>query len=299
MKFKLSLLSFALANGLSLAYAKEVPVIDLNQDNAGVVSTLPPETSDQPPVAAPTNTANLSVQDRLNVLEQQMANLTQMNLPGKIDSLQQQVQQLNGELEVQAHTIQMLAQKSGQIDSGKTSASIPSAESSANTSDVAAPSASDANSTDAASNPIASAEANVTQNIAPAAPPQEAADYKAAFNLLMQKNNADATTAFQTFVEHYPAGSYTANAHYWLGGLYLQQNKMDLAESEYQTVIQQFPDNNKVPDAYLGLATLYDALGRQADAQQALKTLVEKFPNSRAAKTAQKRLQVTGVDNAS
>ena len=41
----------------------------------------------------------------------------------------------------------------------------------------------------------------------------------------------DAITAFQTFLRDYPDGRYAANAHYWLGELFLAVQPQDLEAS--------------------------------------------------------------------
>jgi len=48
----------------------------------------------------------MPLEQRVQLLEQQLSNLVQMNLPAKIDALEQQIQQLNGQVEQQAHALQ-------------------------------------------------------------------------------------------------------------------------------------------------------------------------------------------------
>ncbi|HVV67673.1 MAG TPA: tol-pal system protein YbgF [Gammaproteobacteria bacterium] len=297
-------------NAVTLAYGQNVPVIDLNDD----------QSQGTPAVSAPMNQPSprdsLSVKDRLRLLEQQMDNLVQMNLPAKIDNLQQQLQQLNGQLEVQAHDVQALSdqqksfyqdinQRLGNPKSAKTNTTNPGATATtpADTS-AAAGSFSGAGASKLSNNTtdqIAKAEANVTQNNDQAQNAQVASQiisagsedkaYQSAFDLLVNKKTAAATTAFQEFLKAYPNGSYAPNAHYWLGELYSQQNKNPLAAKEFTAVIQRYPQHAKVPDAMLKLAIIHDEAGLHTQAQQELQKLIQKFPESTAARLAGMRLQ--------
>ncbi len=291
----------------TVALGQNVPVIDLNQDPSQAATATPSDSS--------YSRDALPVRDRLRLLEQQVNNLTQMNLPAKIDNLQQQIQQLNGQLEVQAHDIQSLSdqQKSfyqdinQRLGNQKTSKASDVTPPVADASQTIAPATSDSDATTTAptssstADQIAKAEANVTQNNASAQNASAAAQiatagsedkaYQSAFDLLANKKNAQAITAFQEFNKAYPNGNFSGNAHYWLGELYSQQNKNDLAAQEFTTVIQKFPQNAKVPDAMLKLAILHDEAGLHTKAQQELRKLIQQFPNSTAARLAGMRLQ--------
>lgn len=292
-------LSLALTCTLHVvAQARSVPVIDLNQDNGGYA---PAPSDDQNgtgaiPVAQPALTAptvdnavpnpNLPLPDRVTVLEQQMSNLTQMNLPARIDQLQQQIEELNGKLEEQEHEIQTLTQ-SGQA--------APSAQQAPSTNkaaiDESSASASTAASAAAPTDDIAAAEAQLTQNKPLPDSAAEGQAYQNAFDLMMNKQAVPATQAFENFVNNYPQGKYAVNAHYWLGELYLQQKKIDQATTQFTTVVQKYPTDRKVPDALLRLALIHDMRGEHTQAKQQLQQIVQRYPDSTAAKLAKQRLQ--------
>lgn len=289
-------------NVTTLAFGQNVPVIDLNNDQSQVAPNAV-----SAPISQPNTRDSLSVKDRLRLLEQQMDNLVQMNLPAKIDNLQQQLQQLNGQLEVQAHDIQTLSdqQKSFYQDINQRLSNSKPAKASTTQTAPTAGSFSDAGVSSLPNNttadPIAKAEANVTENNASAQNAQvtsqiisagsEDKAYQGAFDLLVNKKTAAATTAFQEFLKAYPNGNYAANAHYWLGELYSQQSKNELAAKEFILVIQKYPHHAKVPDAMLKLAIIHDEAGLHTQAQQELQKLIQKFPDSSAARLAGMRLQ--------
>jgi len=58
----------------------------------------------------------LSDPERLTRLEQQMTNVTQMNLSARLDNMQQQIQQLQGQLEVATHNLQTLTDQQTNFD---------------------------------------------------------------------------------------------------------------------------------------------------------------------------------------
>lgn len=315
MHFKTPAITLLLSTCLSLnALAQNVPVVDINQQD--------PLQSAQPvdPLAG---RESLPPEQRLRLLEQQISNLVQMNLPAKIDNVQQQLQQLNGQLEVQAHDIQVLSDqvknfyqdldkrlgaqktaatvKSSSID--KPAGAVVASENSAPVVDSAVKAVSSESPSADANDKIAQAQTNLTHG-SPAASPvtqsvnsadSEKKSYNAALDLLSKKHTEQAITAFSSFVKTYPKGSYTPNAHYWLGELYNMKGKKDLAAKEYGIVIKQFPNSTKVPDSLLKLAGLDRESGKTDQALRGLQVLIHQYPHSSAAQQANVELQALKV----
>ncbi len=99
---KLNLAVFLLSiNISSLAIADEIPVEDFSTS-----------------ASAANYQQSAPLEQQVARLNQQMQNLTQMNLPAKIDALQQQVQQLRGALDTAQHTIEILQNGQPQKQSG-------------------------------------------------------------------------------------------------------------------------------------------------------------------------------------
>src|SRR5690348_14529461 len=100
----------ALSSGLLVIYLActpaayaEVPIVDATEAVAE-----PKAAASEANATAADTTANLPTDQRITIVERQIANLTQMNLLAQINSLQQQLQDLRGQIEVQNHTIQVL-----------------------------------------------------------------------------------------------------------------------------------------------------------------------------------------------
>jgi tol-pal system protein YbgF len=312
--FKSSVLLTLLSLIPTLVLAQNVPVIDLNQNPNALAAT----TTASDPMQ---NRESLPVDQRIKLLEQQLSNLVQMNLPAKIDALQQQLQELNGQLEVQTHEVQMLSEqlKNPSPNTGTTAkpnisnenntvAETPKAEVSepvTTAAETTSPKTTDSTSTitetdssaatESMTDKILQAETQVTSGATaakPAASPEdEKKAYDAALDSVTKKDNAQSIQAFNNFLKNYPKGNYASNAHYWLGELYNMQDKKAAAAKEYVAVIKQFPSSAKVPDSLLKLGIIYSEQGKTDQATQAFQKLVKQYPNTPAAQKAKAQLQ--------
>ncbi len=123
---------------------------------------------------------------------------------------------------------------------------------------------------------------------AAAAPQSEEAAYEAAFALTRQRSFEAAIAAFQRLLKDYPTGTYAPNAYYWLGELYLAlpEPQLELARSSFAQVVNAFPGHPKVPDAMYKLGVVYDRLGDADRARAYLERVQRDYPTSSAAKLA-------------
>jgi tol-pal system protein YbgF len=289
----------------SVAFADQVPVVDLSPSSGSVsgVSNTDVQNGGQAQAndqsvanmsqAAPTQT--LTLDQRVAKLEQQISNITKMNLPQQVSDLQQQVQQLNGQLQVQAHDLKTLNDQQSSfykdLDSRITQISNLSNNGSTSTSDES----DNSDNSNSRSSTIGSSSGN-KKNIAPSrAPTQKQADdaaaYQNAFKLLTDNNLAASTSAFKSYLEKFPAGNYQANSHYWLGEIYMRQNKNDLAANEFHTILTEFSSSNKVADSTLKLGMIANKQGKVADAKKFFQSVKTKFPGSTAAQLSSVYLQ--------
>jgi len=235
-------------------------------------------------------------------------------LYNQIQTLQLQVQQLQGQLEVQSHDLKLMEKqqrnlykdldsrvsqlakaergKAAKPSSAKAPAPVINASMPINdktqgmssSAGQAVPVRSVTNGQQAA--PVAESAP------APSADPQaEYQSYEKAYSLLLQKQYDQAILGMQAFLQQYPNGKYAPNANYWLGELYLLQGKLPQATSSFSQVIAKFPKSNKVPDAMLKLGFIYFDQGNMPQAQRELSKVQQQYPNSPAARLAAERLQ--------
>lgn len=303
-----------------LAYAI-APVVDLNQETTGTSysyddTSSTPETITYPPTMdpladnpAPTNIEasdesentslpsreNLPSEVRLRLLEQQINNLIQMNLSAKIDQLQQQIQQLTGQLELQQHHINLLTERQRTFSQTAAQQTGQSTSTEAKESNPNNPSRNPdktnlANKITQAESGITKTETTSTETTQSANSSEETA-YQSAFNLVANKQDAAAISALQQFLRTYPKGTYTPNAHYWLGELYYTTNKPTLALEEFKTLIQQYPTAQKIPDALLKIALIHDSQGLHSQSKQELQQITQQYQGTAAARLANLHLK--------
>lgn len=208
------------------------------------------------------------------------------SLLSKVNDLQREIQRLRGQLEVQSHELTQLKeqqqayyndldQRISLLASGKSKSPVLSL-------DTTTPTASTI-STSSATAMGATASTTAT--------PDEEASYNAAYALIEQRKFNEASIAMKAFLQKYPNGKYTANAHYWLGELLLAQHKDSEAINEFNTVIQQYPASNKVSASMLKLGFAYSNLGDTAKAKTTFLNVEKMFPDTTTAQLAHARLE--------
>ncbi|AAO89658.2 tol-pal system protein YbgF [Coxiella burnetii] len=296
MKIKTLCVSSALAAlmlSAPLTWA-DAPVEDISAQPQPTKTTVSPSETPETaiptaPVSLPTTQTDLTVTHRLARLEQQLNNIINMNLPQQISDLQQRLAQVRGQLQVQERNLELLnnQQRSFYRDLDQRITQLKNLNS--NNSD-----SSNDNSASSSQKP-SSGDTSNTNNIQL----QDSNTYRQALDLLTKKQYDKAQASFQNYLNDYPNGSYVANAHYWLGEIYLQQKDRKNAAHEFQTVRDKFPKSEKVLDAKLKLAIIDAEDGKIKQAKEELTEIKKQHPESTAAQLANIRLQqLEEVDSA-
>ncbi|PJD92991.1 MAG: tol-pal system protein YbgF [Legionella sp.] len=213
------------------------------------------------------------------------------SLVERVQILQKELQELRGQMEVQAHELQMLKEQQltfyKDLDAriSTNGAKAPSLKAST-PQGSAAPTASVANPAKSSAQTIA-----VVSNGSKANPADEQIAYLAAYELIKNKQYDKAIAAMQHFVQKYPQGGYSANAYYWLGELYLVKKNYTKAASYFETVLKEFPSSNKKAASLLKAGYAYAAAGNNQLAKQRLQQVVTSFPNTSTAQLASLKLE--------
>lgn len=204
--------------------------------------------------------------ERVNRLSQQVANMTQLNLPQQVTDLRETLSQLQGEIEVAQRDLKMLSQQQARLyeDLSQRMSQLNSGKAA----DVAA-------------------EKEADKNV----PVTEASAYQAAFKLLSSKQYDKANTAFLAYLKAYPNGRFAVNAHYWLGEIAMQKKAYDDAYAQFQLLIAQYPTSNKVAEAKLKVAVIHAETGKKALAKIEFQQVQKAYPGSTAAQLASIQLQ--------
>ena len=191
------------------------------------------------------------------------------NLVLQVQQLQQEVMRLNGKVEEQSHELATLKEQSLQryIDLDKRLAG--------------------------GTKPVADDRVVVTPPAAPSAAPSagskpqvgEAEAYRASYALVQGRQFEQAIPAFKQFLQRYPDGQYSANAHYWLGELYLVLDPPDLesARQSFVLLLSEYPDNPKAPDALYKLGKVQFLKGNREKAREYLDQVITLYGGSNTA----------------
>lgn len=114
--------------------------------------------------------------------------------------------------------------------------------------------------------------------------------YRDAFDLLKARDYSAARDAFSDMVERYPQGQFADNGRYWLGEIGYVTQDYAAAKSEFGLLVREYPNSPKVPAAMLKLGYVAYEQDELGDAQQLLQEVVQRFPDTSEARLAQGRL---------
>lgn len=224
------------------------------------------------------------------------------SLIDKVQNLQKEVQELRGQLEVQAHDLKLLQQQQvafyKDLDARLSSGSAPKAALNKPSTDITVGAK--------APTTVATAPAAVVNTVKPATtttpkpvvtpvsrinPADEQISYLAAYELVKNKRYDDALVAMQTFTQKYPKGGYTANAEYWLGELYLVKKDYTQAINHFEYVLKEFPSSSKSAASMLKAGYAYAASGDKQTAKVRFQQVVSTYPGTPTAKLAHTKLE--------
>ncbi len=179
-----------------------------------------------------------------------------------VQTLQQEVSQLRGMLEEQAHEIKRLKQQrmDDYLDLDRRIG---------------------AGATGSAAKPAVDTSAVKTS----ATEPNEMQRYRTAIDLVLKQKDYDqAIAAFKEYLREYPQGRFAANSKYWLGEIYLLQNELEPARQWFNGLLVDHPQHAKSDDARYKLGVVYHKLGDEKKARELLKEVAS--GNTKAARLA-------------
>ncbi len=216
---------------------------------------------------------------RVDRLDQIFNNQSLVNLSQNVDSLQQQLNELRGDIQVLQHDQQLTVKQQRDLYSDLDKR-LQKLELSLNT----------ASGTAAKNSAVSSApSASSSGGMAMAGGDQAA--YQQNFNLLKQGRYEDAINGFTNFIQQYPQSPLVPNAEFWMGEAHYQMSDFPGALVNYQAVRQGYPDSNKAPDALLKIGYSQYEMQKYADARKTLESVIKQYPGTSVANLAKQRLQ--------
>lgn len=123
----------------------------------------------------------------------------------------------------------------------------------------------------------------------------EQQSYRQAFDLLKEAKYDEAITAFQNFLQLYPAGSYADNARYWIGEAYYVTRNFDKALIEFNRLLELHPSSGKRADTQLKIGYIYYEQKKWVQARELLTEVMNQSTAGTAVHLAKTRLdRMTG-----
>ncbi len=269
--------------------------------------------------------APLTIKARVERLERLVNSQGLVDILLRLDNLQKDVQNIQGENEVQTHKLDELRKRQRdlyididrrllQLERKQTTQSAvavgtpPPAPLSAAGKVTAVTSISSGKSVSrllsapvaggkptSITRPVVAAKAGVPK----ARHKTEQEAYQKAFNLLRQLRYDKAGLAFRSFIQKYPDGRYAHIAQYWLAESSYAQRNFKAAIADYQKLIDDFPGSPKRAEAMLKIGYSYYELKDYPKAEAMLERLLTSYPRTTEAGQAQNLLQKIKINNAS
>lgn len=260
-------LACLLTTGVCLAQA---PVVDSqSSDQTSVYQTA----SNTDPAVTEALTA-IELQNRLSKLERIVNSRTesQQRMQAQISELQIDIDEMRGTIELHNHQLEKLLERQRELFLELDNRFAQMQE-----------------QTDKVGDSISTGSSSVVD--IPSNQVSEQESYQNAVNLILKQKDYDkAIPAFQAFLEQFPKGNLTDNAHYWLGQLLYNKQNFSEAKAQFTQVIESFPDSPKRADSMLKLGLIEKALGNTSAANNRFQQVVNQFPNSTPAKLASQQL---------
>jgi tol-pal system protein YbgF len=300
--------ALALLFASAAVYAEHTaPVYDvdsMSSDSQAAASGLPSDNSSKSALnqALTTSTeAPATVDQRVERLERQLANLQQNDLSNRLNSIQGEVQALRGQVEELSHQLQDLHQQREQhaeIDPAQnkdaTEQQTMSPVPRVNDDEAATPKTTHAKNQKSIlkQSPMEAAPKRLAATTEQPNVAEEQGVYQTAYNLIKVKKYNEAIAALQKMLGKYPSGQFAANAHYWLGELYSLTGENEQAAAEFGIVVKQYPSNPRVADAELKLGLINATLLKWPAAKASFKKVVSQYPGTTSARLAMEQLKL-------
>ena len=117
--------------------------------------------------------------------------------------------------------------------------------------------------------------------------------YKEALELFEVSRYAEALEVFRDLIISFPEGTYSADAYFWSGELYLVQEQLEDAREHYLVVAEKFKDHDRVADCLYKLGVIEKLLLNDEASNSYFSRLISEFPDTGAAELAKKSMETS------
>lgn len=117
--------------------------------------------------------------------------------------------------------------------------------------------------------------------------------YKEALELFEISRYAEALEVFRDLIISFPEGTYSADAYFWSGELYLVQDQLEDAREHYLVVTEKFKDHDRVADCLYKIGVIEKLLLNDEAANSYFSRLISEYPDTGAAELAKKSMETS------
>ena len=229
-----------------------------------------------PPAEDPVLLRLADLEARLIRIERVIDNQSLIEMTGRLDRLQSEIQAVRGETETLAFRTDNAAERQRDlyvdVDSRLQGLELAQAQLEMTTNELLV-------------------EEETPAPVSPVLPGSDQDNYQAAFNLLRDGRYEDSAGAFEQFLAVFPSSPLADNAQYWLAETYYVQRQYTTALPAFQRIVDEYPGSSKLPDALLKIGFCNYELQQWSGARDALQRVVREFPATTAARLATQRLE--------
>jgi len=115
--------------------------------------------------------------------------------------------------------------------------------------------------------------------------------YRAAFDLLKDRKYPQAKQEFTSMLARYPQGQFADNGLYWLGEIGYVTKDYPSALIHFNRLVADYPLSPKLPSAMLKLGYVYSDQNDLEQARRILTEVAKRFPDTTEGRLAQGRLE--------
>ena len=116
--------------------------------------------------------------------------------------------------------------------------------------------------------------------------------FKSALILFEESRFAEALEIFSQIIITFPDGSFTADAYFWSGELFLAQEMFEDAKLSFKNVVDNFYQHSRTPDSLFKLGEIYRIEGDVERSLEFFDKVKEDFPDSGASQLAKKSQEI-------
>jgi tol-pal system protein YbgF len=234
---------------------------------------------------------------------------------GRLEQMQQEIQQLRGQVEQQSHLIAKLKRRQSNIYSDLDmrlqeltgGSDLEGSELSLNNKNPRVGARNSMGAVKPASGMVTqpklqqnivrdgrSSAAEKKKNVPAKSQKQQ---YLAAYETLRNGQNVHSISAFESLINEFPRGEYAAKSQYWLGEAYKANRDLRSAKKAFIKVVTDYSGSTKVPDALLKLGYIELEQKNTVKAKSYLSKISKNYSGTTAAYLAKKKLMQMGVVN--